>query len=144
LPQSLSNWEVGGGSIGTLTLDWVPATNRYQIATQTGTVIMLTEHNADPTAHNIPAPGCTDLGQSMAVTITGATTSYMAYPTGTVTLAVSATASRYPFSLELYGTNAVTLAAGLTLYGSWTRAHTNIVALVPSTGSVWRVYARTL
>jgi len=96
-----------------------------------------------PTA-NIPGPGCTDLGTGMAVTLTGATTAYMASPTGTVTLAVSASAPRYSYALELYGTNAVAMGSGLTLFGSWTPTGTNIVAVVPSTGTLWRVYGRGL
>jgi hypothetical protein len=94
--------------------------------------------------NSIPGPGCTYLGTSQAVTLTGATTSYRAEPAGVYTVSVSQAASRYTYALEVISTNPCTLAAGLNLQGSWTITGTNILAIVPCTGTLWRVYGRGL
>jgi hypothetical protein len=90
----------------------------------------------------IPGPGCTYLGTSQAVTLTGATTSYRSEPAGVYTVSVAQAASRYTYALEVISTNPCTLAAGLNLQGSWTITGTNILAIVPCTGTLWRVYGR--
>jgi len=92
----------------------------------------------------IPGHGCTYLGTSQAVTLTGATTSYRAEPAGVYTVSVAQAASRYTYALEIVSTNPCTLAAGLNLQGSWTITGTNILAIVPCTGTLWRVYGRGL
>jgi hypothetical protein len=92
----------------------------------------------------IPGPGCTYLGTSQDVTLTGATTSYRAEPAGVYTVSVAQAASRYTYALEVISTNPCTLAAGLNLQGSWTITGTNILAIVPCTGTLWRVYGRGL
>jgi hypothetical protein len=92
--------------------------------------------------NSIPGPGCTYLGTSQAVTLTGATTSYRAEPAGVYTVSVAQAASRYTYALEIVSTNPCTLAAGLNLQGSWTITGTNILAIVPCTGTLWRVYGR--
>ena len=94
--------------------------------------------------NSIPGPGCTYLGTSQAVTLTGATTSYRAEPAGVYTVSVAQAASRYTYALEVISTNPCTLAAGLNLQGSWTITGTNILAIVPCTGTLWRVYGRGL
>jgi hypothetical protein len=94
--------------------------------------------------NSIPGPGCTYLGTSQAVTFTGATTSYRAEPAGVYTVSVAQAASRYTYALEIISTNPCTLAAGLNLQGSWTITGTNILCVVPCTGTLWRVYGRGL
>jgi hypothetical protein len=94
--------------------------------------------------NSISGPGCTYLGTSQAVTLTGATTSYRAEPAGVYTVSVAQAASRYTYALEIVSTNPCTLAAGLNLQGSWTITGTNILAIVPCTGTLWRVYGRGL
>jgi hypothetical protein len=94
------------------------------------------------TTNSIPGPGCTYLGTSQAVTLTGATTSYRSEPAGVYTVSVAQAASRYTYALEVVSTNPCTLAAGLNLQGSWTITGTNILAIVPCTGTLWRVYGR--
>jgi hypothetical protein len=94
--------------------------------------------------NSIPGPGCTYLGTSQDVTLTGATTSYRAEPAGVYTVSVAQAASRYTYALEVISTNPCTLAAGLNLQGSWTITGTNILAIVPCTGTLWRVYGRGL
>jgi hypothetical protein len=94
--------------------------------------------------NSIPGPGCTYLGTSQAVTLTGATTSYRAEPAGVYTVSVAQAASRYTYALEVISTNPCTLAAGLNLQGSWTITGTNILAIAPCTGTLWRVYGRGL
>jgi hypothetical protein len=94
--------------------------------------------------NSIPGPGCTDLGETPAVTITGATTSWRAAPTGVYTVSVAQAASRYVYALEVVSTNACTLAAGLNLQGSWTITGTNVLVITPCTGTLWRVYGRGL
>jgi hypothetical protein len=96
------------------------------------------------TTNSIPGPGCTYLGTSQAVTLTGATTSYRAEPAGVYTVSVAQAASRYTYALEVISTNPCTLAAGLNLQGSWTITGTNILCVVPCTGTLWRVYGRGL
>ena len=95
-------------------------------------------------ASAIPGAGCTDLGATNGPTITGATVSYGAAPTTAYTLSVSATATRYCYAIEILSTNACTLGTGLNLRGTWTPTGTNIVTLVPCTGTLWRVYGRGL
>ena len=92
----------------------------------------------------IPAAGCTFLGDTNGPVLTGATVSYLAAPTAAYTLSVDAAAPRYCYAVEILATNACTLGSGLTLGGSWTVTGTNIVTLVPSTGTLWRVYGRGL
>jgi hypothetical protein len=92
----------------------------------------------------IPGPGCTDLGSGAAVTLSGSTVSYTANPATAYTVAVTAAAPRYVYALQIVSTNACTLASGLSLQGSWTITGTNILAIVPCTGNVWRVYGRGL
>jgi hypothetical protein len=94
--------------------------------------------------NSIPGPGCTDLGATPTVTITGLTVSQRAAPTGVYTVSVAQAASRYTYALEVVSTNPCTLAAGLNLQGSWTITGTNILAIVPCTGTLWRVYGRGL
>jgi hypothetical protein len=89
----------------------------------------------------IPGPGCTVL-EGVTPTISGATASYLFAPTNAYTLAVSSSAPRYTYNVEVFGTNAVTWAEGISLVGSWTPAATNLVVLSPSTGTVWRAYGR--
>jgi hypothetical protein len=96
------------------------------------------------TTNAIPGPGCTYLGTSQAVTLTGATTSYRSEPAGVYTVSVAQAASRYTYALEVISTNPCTLAAGLNLQGSWTITGTNILCVVPCTGTLWRVYGRGL
>jgi len=93
---------------------------------------------------NIPGPGCTDLGATNGPAISGATVAYTAAPTTAYTLSVSASAPRYCYAVEIIATNACTLAAGLNLRGSWTITGTNILTLVPGTGTVWNVYGMGL
>ena len=94
--------------------------------------------------NSIPGPGCTYLGTSQDVSLTGATTSYRAEPAGVYTVSVAQAASRYTYALEVVSTNPCTLSAGLNLQGSWTITGTNILAIVPCTGTLWRVYGRGL
>jgi hypothetical protein len=92
----------------------------------------------------IPGPGCTDLGTSVNLVLSGATVAYVANPTGIYTVSVATAASRYCYSLEVASTNSYTLAAGLTLMGSHTIGKTNIFVTLPHTGTVWRVYPKGL
>jgi hypothetical protein len=92
----------------------------------------------------VPGPGCTDLGDTNAVTITGATVSWEAQPTGVYTVSVAAAAARYCYALEVRSTNSCVLAAGISLQGTWTITGTNVLTLVPSTGTLWRAYGRGL
>jgi hypothetical protein len=78
------------------------------------------------------------------VTITGATVSQRAAPTGVYTVSVAQAASRYVYALEVTSTNQYVLAANLYLQGSWTITGTNVVTLIPCTGTLWRVYGRGL
>jgi hypothetical protein len=92
---------------------------------------------------NLPSPGCTTL-TGTNFTITGETFAYNSTSTNRSTISVSATAPRYTYSLDILGTNAIDLAAGLQLRGTWTVTGTNVVTLVPYTGTVWNVYGRGL
>jgi hypothetical protein len=96
------------------------------------------------TTNSIPGPGCTDLGATPTVTITGLTVSQRAAPTGVYTVSVAQAASRYVYALEVTSTNQYVLASNLYLQGSWSITGTNVLTLVPCTGTLWRVYGRGL
>jgi hypothetical protein len=123
-------------------------TSGYDTATRTHTIgadiIAATGHTQPASSiTNLPSPGCTTLtGTNFA--ITGATFAYNSTSTNRSTISVSATAPRYTYSLDILGTNAIDLAAGLQLRGTWTVTGTNVVTLVPYTGTVWNVYGRGL
>ena len=125
----------GTGTVSTIQFD-VPAAPPY-VLTPAGIAAA-----GGVTTNSIPGPGCTDLGATPTVTITGATVSQRAAPTGVYTVSVAQAASRYVYALEVISTNPCTLAAGLNLQGSWTITGTNILAIVPCTGTLWRVYGR--
>lgn len=114
------------------------ATNVLAAVAHTGAYADLT---GTPT---LPGPGATDLGTGTNLVVTGATVAYYAAPTNAYTIAVDAGAPRYTYALEIMGTNAATMGTGLTLRGEWTPTGTNAVVIVPSTGTVWRVYGRAL
>jgi hypothetical protein len=103
-----------------------------------------TAHGGIVASSAIPGPGCTDMGVTSAATITGSTVSYRVQPATAYTVSVSVAASRYCYALEVVSTNACTLASGLFLQGSWTITGTNVLTLVPCTGTLWRVYGRGL
>jgi len=98
---------------------------------------------ADGLVAGIPAAGCTEL-YGVTPEISGATYSYFLAATNAYTLSVGASVPRYHYSIEVLGSHACTLASGLNLRGTWTPTGTNIVTLVPGTGTVWRVYGRGL
>lgn len=89
----------------------------------------------------VPGPGCTDLGGSTNLVLTGTTVNYTAAPTNAYAISMSgAPASCY--SLNITSTNACTLTSGMSLQGSWTITGTNILTIVGCTNSGWRVYGR--
>ena len=90
-----------------------------------------------------PASGCTDLGSTTAVVISGATLEYIAYPTNNYTVTVAAAAARVPYEIIIFSTNTATIST-LKLLGSWTTTGTNDVGVSPSTNTVWYLKARGL
>jgi hypothetical protein len=117
------------GTIGALTLDWLPSTNYYRIVDEP-TVISLAEairdaHNEDPTAHPTLAPaaptwqGLTNYTSSVTVTNLYERPVYL-YATGTVSVAFSGLRSPAPLYLVLRGPSAVTFpGAHVVGGGSW-------------------------
>jgi hypothetical protein len=96
-------------------------------------------------ATNLPVAGCTDLGTATAVALTGATIAYRAAPSGTYTVSVAAAANRMCcYVIDIYGSSACTLAAGLNLLGTWTPAETNQLGIYPGTNGTWNVLGRSL
>lgn len=93
---------------------------------------------------SIPGPGCVDLGTTTAINISGSNVAYTATPSGVYTIAVSNTAPRYVYSLEVISSSSYTLSAGITLRGTHTITGTNIFTFVPGTGTLWRAFARGL
>lgn len=91
----------------------------------------------------LPAAGCTQL-YGVTPQISGATYTYLLVATNNYTLSVAAGASRKHYSLEVMGAYSCTLSAGMRLRGTWTPTGTNIVSIVPSTGTVYNVYGRGL
>jgi hypothetical protein len=90
----------------------------------------------------IPAAGCTDLGTSANLVISGATTFYEATPVGVYTVNVASAASRWCYSLIVYSTNSYTLASGLTQFGSASIGSTNEFCLSPKTNGGYYVRQR--
>jgi hypothetical protein len=90
----------------------------------------------------IPGPGCTDLGTSVNLVLSGATVAYVANPTGVYTVSVATAASRYCYSLIVYSTNSYTLVSGLTQFGSASIGATNEFGLSPKTNSGYYVRQR--
>jgi hypothetical protein len=90
----------------------------------------------------LPQPGCTDLSTSTNVTVTGATVTYAATPSGAYTIGIATNAPRYAYAIEIAGTNAASFATGITLRGDWTPSGTNLVVLYPGTGTLYRAAGR--
>ena len=77
-------------------------------------------------------------------TITGSTIAYEATATSAYAIAVSPSAQRFTYSLRVINTQSVAYAAGVALQGAWVQTGTNILVLVPFTGTTWHVYGRGL
>ena len=91
----------------------------------------------------IPGPGCTDLGTSANLVISGATVCYVANPSGVYTVSVTkASSAGYVYTLTTFSTNAYTLASGLQLYGAHTIGATNEFLFIPQTNAVYKVRAQ--
>ena len=86
---------------------------------------------------------CTVLATANVV-IDGSAFSYNTTQNSPYTLSVSNIAPRLTYSIEIFGSNACTFASNLVLRGSWTPTLTNILVIVPDTGTLWRVYGRGL
>jgi hypothetical protein len=92
-----------------------------------------------------PTNGCTELTGTTPV-VSGVTKNYFLLATNDYTLSVGSYAPRAEYTVEIFSEGAVhsCTLSGIDLIGSWTVTGTNVVVLVPSTGTVWHVYGRGL
>ena len=94
------------------------------------------------TIPTLPSAGCTTL-TGTTPEIDGSTLAYFYNSTTNYTLSVSGSASRiWHYSIDIRGTNAAALGANLEYGLAWTPAATNQLVIVPSTGTLWRVFGR--
>lgn len=93
----------------------------------------------------LPAAGCTEL-TGTTPTISGATRNYFLLATDDYTLSMDANVPRAEYTVEIFSEGAVhsCTLSGIDLIGSWTVTGTNVVVVVPSTGTVWHAYGRGL
>jgi hypothetical protein len=111
----------------------------------------IASHNTNGTAHADiramigPTNGCTKLTGTTPV-VSGLTKNYFLLATNDYSLSVDSYAPRAEYTIEIFSEGAVhsCTLSGIDLIGSWTVTGTNVVVLVPSTGTVWHAYGRGL
>lgn len=111
----------------------------------------IASHNTNGTAHADiraligPTNGCTELTGTTPV-VSGVTKNYFLLATNDYSLSVDSSASRAEYTIEIFSEGAIhsCTLSGIDLIGSWTVTGTNVVVLVPSTGTVWHAYGRGL
>jgi hypothetical protein len=125
LPSTATPVLEDGFTFGTLVLDWVPATNVYAVATFEGTLIQISQHNADPDAHPTLRPAAPLWRDVTNLTATVSVTNDYERPvrltmTGTAAVTFEGLRSPWPVYLVARGADAVTFpGAHIVGGGSW-------------------------